>query len=183
MGDGLTSGNILIGSGSSRLPASNIYIGCSTGTGGSVAIGSSTSDVSFPNGYSVGSGYVPNANQVGYTKTNTYGVITATTSAQFLCGIGSLSIGVYLLTINIGTSTATNASAVCQIYQSNITGCTTTLTPYNVGTNGLQAVIPICFSGVLYVTNTSNAISFSCAMTPNGTLQLNTPTITAIKLV
>jgi len=160
---------------------------------GTTTIGTSASQVNIPGGISLGDGkaitcsstyYTPSSSQIGYFKVNnSYGVITATTSSQTLCSMSGLTQGVYLLMINFGTSNATNASAVCQIFlASTPTGCTTTLATSNIGTNGLQATIPVCFTGMLSVTNNTNSITYNCSMTPNGTLQINNIVISAMKI-
>jgi hypothetical protein len=89
--------------------------------------------------------------------------------------------GVYILYINALSSNAGNAAAVCQIFQQSISGCNTTLDPYNIGSNGLDAVIPICFIGILNVTSNSQSIVFNCAMTAS-TMQFNNINCTAVRI-
>jgi len=174
--DSTTSGHIEIGQGQ---------------TTGDLFIGSGTSTVSFLNGLTLGNGkgitcgttsYTPIISQLGYTNTRSTAVITANTSSQFFCSMIGLIRGVYILYINAVSSNASNASAVCQIFQQSISGCNTTLDPYNIGCNGLDAVIPICFIGILNVTTNSQSIVFNCAMTPTGTMQFNNINCTAVRI-
>jgi hypothetical protein len=182
-------------------PATSVSLFNSTTTGhieiganqttGDIFVGSASSTVSFLNGLTLGNGkgitcgttsYTPIISQLGYSNTKSTSVLTATTSSQQFCSMFGLSKGIYILFINALSSNATNASAICQIFQQSITGCNTTLDPYNIGSNGLSAVIPICFIGILNVTSNSNSIVFNCAMTPTGTIQFNNINTTAIRI-
>jgi len=162
-------------------------------TAGNITIGASltTGDTILSNGLTLGNGkgitcgttsYTPIISQLGYSNTKSTSVLTATTTSQFFCSMFGLIKGVYILYINAVSSNATNASAVCQIFQQSISGCNTTLDPYNVGCNGLNAVIPICFIGILNVTSNSQSIVFYCAMTPTGTMQFNNVNCTAVRI-
>jgi len=169
----------------------HIEIGANQSTG-DIFLGSSASTVNCLNGLTLGSGrgitcgtalsYTPAITQLGYSNTKSTSVLTATTSAQQFCSMFGLIKGVYILYINALSSNASNASAICQIYQQSISGCNTTLDPYNVGCNGLNAVIPICFIGILNVTSNSQSIVFNCAMTPTGTIQFNNINCTAVRI-
>jgi hypothetical protein len=159
----------------------HIEIGASQTTG-DIFVGSATSTVSFLNGLTLANGkgitcsttsYTPSITQLGYSTIRSLNVITATTTPQLFATTPSLIKGVYLIYITAISSNASNASAICQIYQNSISGCTTTLDPYNIGCNGLNATIPICFFGVLNVTSNTNSLVYFCAMSPNGTIQFN----------
>ena len=174
--DSTTTGHIEIGRGQ---------------TTGDLFIGSGTSTVSFLNGLTLASGkgitcsttsYTPIVTQLGFSSTKSTSVLTADTTSRQFCTMFSLTRGVYLFFINALSSNATNAAAVCQIFQQSISGCNTTLDPYNIGTNGLDAVIPICFIGILNVTSNTNSITYNCAMTPTGTMQFNNINCTAVRI-
>jgi hypothetical protein len=168
----------------------HIEIGANQTTG-DIFVGSGTSTVSFLNGLTLSSGkgitcsttsYTPIVTQLGFSSTKSTSVLTATTSSQQFCTMFSLTRGVYLFYINALSSNATNASAVCQIFQQSITGCNTTLDQCNIGCNGLNAVIPYCVMGILNVTSNSNSITYNCAMTPNGTMQFNNINCSAVRI-
>ena len=181
-------------------PTTNISLYDSTSTGhieiganqttGDIFMGSTSSTVSFLNGLTLGNGkgislgttsYTPIISQLGYTNTKSTSVLTATTTSAQFCSMFGLIKGVYILYINALSSNPGNAAAVCQIFQQSISGCNTTLDPYNIGCNGLGAVIPICFIGILNVTSNSQSIVFNCAMTAS-TLQFNNINCTAVRI-
>jgi hypothetical protein len=196
-----TIGKLLTTTIDTQNPINNVSLFDSTSTGhieiganqttGDIFVGSSTSTVSFLNGLTLSSGkgitcsttfYSPIVTQLGFSSTKSTGVLTATTSSQQFCTMFSLTRGVYLFFINALSSNASNASAVCQIFQQSISGCNTTLDPYNIGCNGLDAVIPYCCIGILNVTSNSNSIVFNCAMSPTGTMQFNNINCTAVRI-
>jgi len=173
-------------------PANNVTLFDSTTTGNiTIGAGLTTGNLILSNGLTLGNAngitcgttsYTPIISQLGYTNTKSTSVLTATTTSQFFCSMFGLIKGIYILYINAVSSNATNASAVCQIFQQSISGCNTTLDPYNVGCNGLNAVIPVCFIGILNVTSNSQSIVFNCAMTPTGTIQFNNINCTAVRI-